>query len=167
MLARYNPDGRLDASFGEEGRVLTPFSTFLRADIATLSWMSTLALQPDGKIVAAGGTYQVNIDAVVLAAARYLSDGSLDTRFGGGGRVIMLARERDSAFGASAIALQGDGKVLVAGGSKGGEYTLARYEGGDLPRCPAALRSGCKGTPGGKGSLTIRQRASRQEDRLT
>src|SRR5262249_38329490 len=60
-----------------------------------------------------------------LAAARYNDDGSLDTTFGVGGKLI------DSVFGsASGILAQVDGKILISGGTSerdGGDFIIARY----------------------------------------
>ena len=110
-LARYNPDGTLDRSFGG-GIVLT--------DIRGHETISAVVVQDDGKIVAAGGTARPRtVPSEDLALARYNPDGSLDTSFGGGGTVF-------TDFGgievAADIALQADGKIVVAGG--GG---LVRY----------------------------------------
>jgi uncharacterized delta-60 repeat protein len=90
--------------------------------------MAGIAVQPDGKIVVAGG----GISGIQLA--RYLPDGSLDPSFGDGGYVQTSFRYWG---GASEIALQPDGKIVVAGGSYQGdedsahevleEFTLARY----------------------------------------
>ena len=76
-LARYNPDGSLDPSFGTGGLVTTNFGA---TDVANAA-----LLQPDGKIIAvgtsdAGGTND-------FALARYNSNGSLDSIFGTGGLV--------------------------------------------------------------------------------
>lgn len=49
-LARFNPDGSLDASFGPLGRRLTPFSA------GSIDSAAALAIAPDGKLVAAGGS---------------------------------------------------------------------------------------------------------------
>jgi uncharacterized delta-60 repeat protein len=78
-----------------------------------------IALQPDGKIVVAGGS--------LFALVRYLPDGSLDPSFGTGGHVETAAGA--GSFGA--LALQPDGKIVVAGSSPYGspnEFTLARYD---------------------------------------
>ena len=121
-LARYNPDGSLDASFGTGGKVTTDFGgTADRAD--------ALALQPDGKIVLAGGSSSVSA-SVDFALARYNPDGSLDASFGTGGKVITDFGNSDAAF---ALALQPDGKIIVAGVSTGVSvgpgrgFALARY----------------------------------------
>jgi uncharacterized delta-60 repeat protein len=69
-LARYNTNGSLDTSFGNNGIDLTHFSR-RSSDVAF-----DLAIQPDGKIIAAG-TSDGNV-----ALARYNTNGSLDTSFG-------------------------------------------------------------------------------------
>jgi uncharacterized delta-60 repeat protein len=79
-LARYNTDGSLDASFDFDGRVTTDFGRGTDNTIAVV-------LQPDGRIVAAGGHTQTG-GSDDFALARYNSDGSLDPTFGVGGNVI-------------------------------------------------------------------------------
>jgi uncharacterized delta-60 repeat protein len=99
-LARFNQDGTLDATFGSSGRVLTDFE-------GEYEEISAMALLPTGKIVVAG---KVHND---FGVARYNSDGRLDTTFGSGGKVLTdFFGGYDSAL---AIAVQDDGKILVAG----------------------------------------------------
>ncbi|MEZ5426645.1 MAG: FG-GAP-like repeat-containing protein [Pyrinomonadaceae bacterium] len=76
-LARYNPDGSLDASFGNGGKVTTAFPGY-----TALAY--NLLIQPDGKIIAAGYKRQFQSDALLI---RYNPDGSLDNSFGDGGQV--------------------------------------------------------------------------------
>ena len=78
-LARYNPDGSLDASFGDGGRVITPVGP--ARDEAY-----SLAVQSDDKIVVAG--WSSNGSDYDFALVRYNSNGSLDTSFGAGGKVM-------------------------------------------------------------------------------
>src|SRR5207247_1863723 len=81
-----------------------------------------VAPQPDGKLVAAGGS------TADFALARYNADGSLDTTFGTCGRVITDFAGDDAA--ASALVVQPDGKLVAAGRrSVGGHpsFSLARY----------------------------------------
>lgn len=93
-LARYMPDGQLDASFGSAGTVLdVPGAAF------------ALALQPDGKIVAAGA-----------GVARYAPHGSPDSSFGGDGKV-------PTDLGVSGVVIQTDGKIVVAGSIARGRRT--------------------------------------------
>jgi uncharacterized delta-60 repeat protein len=117
-LARYNPDGTLDTTFGTGGKVTTDFPGGGDAN--------ALAVQADGKLVAAGST---EFFAVDFAVARYNPDGSLATSFGTGGQVVT---DVDGTDRASALALQG-GK-LVAGGlsfsataGTNGDFGLVRY----------------------------------------
>src|SRR5207249_1300852 len=117
-LARYNPGGTLDTSFGTGGRVFTNFGGRDGA--------RALALQADGKIVAAGFTSSDFGTRRRFALARYNPDGSLDPSFRGG-RVVTSFADRDEA---SALALQSDGKIVVAGFSDAGgrqDFALARY----------------------------------------
>ncbi|PYO24161.1 MAG: hypothetical protein DMD88_01675, partial [Candidatus Rokuibacteriota bacterium] len=118
-LARYNPDGTLDPAFGSEGRVLTNFGGRDGA--------RALALQANGKIVVAGFTSSDFGTLRRFALARYNADGTLDPSFGGGGRVLTNFAGRDEA---SALALQSDGKIVVAGFSGAGgrqDFAVARY----------------------------------------
>src|SRR5262249_4024029 len=99
-LARYNPDGSLDTTFGTGGKVTTDFAG---ADDAF-----SVAIQSDGKIVVAGSSQQNTGEDFALA--RYNSDGTLDTSFGAGGEVLTAI-----AGGANGVAIQADGKIVAAG----------------------------------------------------
>jgi len=121
ILIRYNSDGSLDNSFGNGGRVLTAMSDGQDA-------ITSILIQPDGKIVVAGNAMNNNgyINSIL---ARYNSNGSIDTNFGTNGKVITDFPGTDD-FGNS-VALQSDGKIVVAGstGNIGisGDFALARY----------------------------------------
>jgi uncharacterized delta-60 repeat protein len=115
-LARYTPDGSLDASFDGDGKLTTTFT-------GDHDSAHDLAIQADGKIVAAG---TAGFDSYALA--RYESDGSLDPSFGEDGKVLTnLTGGFDVAY---AVAIQANGKIVVAGRSAGagGRFALARYE---------------------------------------
>jgi uncharacterized delta-60 repeat protein len=119
-LARYHADGTLDASFGSGGKVTTAFRA------GSLDMALAVALQPDGKIVAAGQTSSGNSD---FALARYNVDGTLDASFGANGTVAtdFLAQSSDAAF---AVVVQADGKIVAAGQANvdgGFDFALARY----------------------------------------
>lgn len=106
-IARYNTNGTLDNSFGTNGVFKWPSGYF-----------TSIALQPDGKIVAVGSTSS-GIQA--FAAMRLLPNGALDPDFGLGGQALYFV------FGeANAVALQTDGKIVVAG-SIGNKLAVARY----------------------------------------
>ncbi|MDZ8064518.1 MAG: DUF4347 domain-containing protein, partial [Nostoc sp. DedQUE08] len=112
-LARYNSNGSLDTSFSSDGKVTTDFG-LLAIDI-----VYSTAVQADGKILVAG---ESNGD---FALARYNSDGSLDTSFSSDGKVTtdfgLLPNEI-----AYSLAVQADGKILVAGVSNN-DFALVRY----------------------------------------
>jgi uncharacterized delta-60 repeat protein len=124
VLARYTLRGRLDPSFGRDGRVLTNFGARSAADA------SAVALQPDGKIVAAGTVLTGGQSDFALA--RYNADGTLDRSFGSAGRVVTEVGEVDHAYG---VVVQPDGKVVIAGSAAAGtdpesgrgDLTLLRY----------------------------------------
>lgn len=120
-FARYNPDGTLDVTFGTEGKVVTDF--FGSNDQA-----STLALQPDGCILAGGTVGDSVRDFRFFALARYLSDGSLDRAFGGGKITTDLGGITNVA---SAVAVQKDGKIVLAGTSlrsSSRAFAIVRYD---------------------------------------
>ena len=102
LLARYREDGALDSGFGIGGMAYTSFAG--RADIAM-----SLALQPDGKIIAAGRAHS-NRDPSFppdFALARYHDDGTPDATFGAGGRVITIIENYSEILG---VTVQLDGE---------------------------------------------------------
>ena len=111
--------GHLDPSFGVGGKVTTTFGS--SQSVAA----NGMAVQSDGKIVVAGYTNTAgNFD---FALARYNEDGSLDTSFDGDGKVTTDFGKSSVAF---SMALQADGKIVVAGYVFGGgqtDFALARY----------------------------------------
>jgi uncharacterized delta-60 repeat protein len=126
-LARYTTSGALDASFGSKGIGSTQLGSF---DIAYAE-----AIQADGKIVAAGTSNQGppgTTGPYDFAMVRYNSDGSLDTSFGSGGKVL-TAFPGEGQTSINGITLQSDGKIVVAGdvgpgpGDSGEQFTVARY----------------------------------------
>ena len=118
-LVRYEADGTRDASFGTGGRVSIDLGGY--NDVG-----HSVAVQSDGKIVVAGDSF--NGSDYDFALVRCNVDGTLDSGFGTGGKVI-------TDFGSSqdygrSLAIQSDGKIVVAGYS--GTYpfsdmALVRY----------------------------------------
>ncbi|MCA1565918.1 MAG: hypothetical protein LC803_09825, partial [Acidobacteria bacterium] len=111
LLARYNPDGSFDTSFGSGGLVSTDF-TGNGDDFA-----HAVVVQPDGKIVVAGqtgGRFSITPSAdTSFAVARYNANGTLDETFGTGGKAtINFTGGHDVAH---AVAVQADGKIVLAG----------------------------------------------------
>jgi uncharacterized delta-60 repeat protein len=104
--------GDLDASFGTQGRVVTRFFNNTQFGYGDRASARALAIQPDGKIVAAGYAF-VQDTSSGFAVARYNPDGSPDSSFGNGGKITTrIGGENDQAY---AVALQPDGKIVVAG----------------------------------------------------
>lgn len=97
LYAQY---GALDPTFGNGGFVTTPFGMG-----------NDLVIQPDGKILVTGSLYD-SIDHLVLI--RHLSNGERDPSFGSNG-IVLLPDQPYTAVGWR-IALQSDGKIVVAGG---------------------------------------------------
>ena len=119
LVARYNTDGSLDSSFGTGGKVTTDFGA---EDAA-----QAVVIQPDGKIIVVGSTVNGSSSGD-FALVSYNPNGSLDSSFGGGGKLITDFGGYDIA---TAVTLQPDGK-LIAGGisftsSNLGDFALARY----------------------------------------
>ena len=115
-VVRYNLDGSLDTTFGVNGWVRTDLDGWNDA-------ASDIAVQPDGRILQSGSSRSD------FALVRYDIDGSLDTTFGNGGwvRTDLNSIEDES----KAIAVQPDGKILVAGYAMNGiqyDFALVRYK---------------------------------------
>jgi uncharacterized delta-60 repeat protein len=134
-LARYNADGSLDDggpndstpadTFGTSGKVTTDFG-------GTIDLATSVVLQADGKIVVAGSTFGGGSEDFALA--RYNADGTLDDGFGTSGKVTTDFGGSDRA---TSVALQTDGKIVVAGSTFGGGFgglALARYLGDPTPQ---------------------------------
>jgi uncharacterized delta-60 repeat protein len=124
-LARYNPDGSLDTTFGANGKTTTNLTG---DDVAY-----AVALQADGKIVAAG-TSAIH-DFPKFGIARYNRDGSLDTGFGVGGKVNNSIR--GGLDWASAVLVQPDNKIVIAGRNNGSTpdnfFAIFRYNANGSP----------------------------------
>lgn len=117
-VARLDKDGNLDKFFGDGGKVLTDVSN--PSDAESGGGAHGLALQSDGKILAAGGEHDITL-------VRYNKDGSRDTFFGETGRVTSRFGTDDAA---NAIAVQDDGKIVVGGSSRTGKvysFIVSRY----------------------------------------
>ena len=127
-VMRFTPDGTPDETFGDDGTVSTMLSGYNSPPTA-------IAIQPsDGKILVAGQTTNSDGTTTDFALVRYNTDGSLDTSFGSGG--IVKTSFGDGADGATGVAVQGDGRIVVSGiseldgnGDNTGEdhFALARY----------------------------------------
>lgn len=126
LLRRHNKNGTPDNTFSGDGKQTSPFP------------IASAAMQTDGKIVV-GGTSSDN-----FAIARYYSNGSLDNTFSGDGRQITDLGASDKV---NSIAIQTDGKLVVAGYSSNASITnfaVARY----------AINGALDNTLTGDGTLT-------------
>jgi uncharacterized delta-60 repeat protein len=111
-VLRYNANGTIDGGFGSNGTVVTAIGQSDEPEHG--------ALQNDGKIVLVGRTYNANWHSDV-ALVRYNADGSLDNGFGVGGKVIRALGPNNNS--ANAVAVQPDGKIIVAGSIEGNCFT--------------------------------------------
>ena len=110
-----NPNGSLDTSFGAAG-----VTTFLIGGAASTA--RAIVRQFDGKLVIAGECFDANNVDVAFCIRRLLPTGSVDTSFGvGGTRNVMLVAPISKP---AAMALQADGKILVAGSCQSSTSTL-------------------------------------------
>ena len=147
-LARYTADGRLDPSFGTDGKVST--------DLPGEDLAFDFALQPDGKVLAAVTLYHVHNEIVRrvplpeektlvirppqrpspsydIALVRYNANGTLDALFGKSG-VVFTDLEPDSKEnpGPTGVALQPEGRIVAGAsaiGPDGLDFVVLRYLG--------------------------------------
>ncbi len=103
-LARLNADGTVDTGFGSNGRIITGLGGGARAYDVAVDAQNRIVV--GGHFIDGNGLYQ-------LLLARFTANGQLDTGFGSGG----IVRDLAAAFDALRIALQPDGKIVVAGNS--------------------------------------------------
>jgi uncharacterized delta-60 repeat protein len=105
VVARLNPDGSMDNSFGTNGVVVVNIDN-------NLDGAAALALQPDGKIVVAGHS------SFELAVVRLNSNGTLDNSFSFDGIAVFAIGNNSEEL--TDIVVLNDGKILSAGLTWGG-----------------------------------------------
>jgi uncharacterized delta-60 repeat protein len=119
-LVSYNSDGSLDTTLNGNGKVTTAVGK------GTCKGEG-VALQEDGKIVVVGYSFNTGGQSC-FSVLRYGTDGSLDTSFADSGKVVTSVAKNGSA---DSVAMQGDGKIVVAGNSfiDGGnnDFVVVRY----------------------------------------
>ena len=117
-LTRYITTGILDTTFGTGGKVTTGIGSYY-------CMANAVTMQGDGKIVVAGLRSNGTNDDIALV--RYNTAGSLDTTFGIGGIVTTAIGTFNEE--ASSVAIQGNGKIVVAGYSYNptAQFALVRY----------------------------------------
>ena len=127
VIARYNPNGTLDSGFANGG-----IFRYEHGNVYSTDKLSGIALQADGKIVAAGEVTVGNGNPA-FAVIRLNQNGTFDTTFGTGG--IVVKDFFSSIDKATEVAIQADGKILVSGWvTQGGvnngltyDFTVVRY----------------------------------------
>ncbi|WP_435015486.1 delta-60 repeat domain-containing protein [Tundrisphaera sp. TA3] len=137
-IARLEVNGALDRSFGVDGLATVAFPSegdgFARA--------SSVAIQPDGRIVVGGGTQPTRVYDLFYAVARLDADGTIDSTFHDQGRLVLDIAYDPLRKGVSAVAVQPDGRIVAAGTSRvgifGTQMIVARLMGGydGLPEEP-------------------------------
>jgi uncharacterized delta-60 repeat protein len=121
----YNSDGALDLAYGNKGTSFLPATGIVSIEDALL--------QTDGKIIIAGSNSDLSGSRYRTHLVRFNPNGSFDFTFGNGGRVNFPVGYSSRG---SALAIQNDKKILVAGGgttlsSRKGIFALTRFQGGD------------------------------------
>lgn len=123
LIMRINPDGSLDNTFNNGVPAIIGFQGY-----ETKNW--AVAIQPDNKILAAGGSLGGSLITANFTLMRLLENGVLDAEFGSQGRVMTDMGGVDIS---QEVAVQTDGKIMVAGwvmsSPNGTGIGLARYLG--------------------------------------
>lgn len=109
FIARHNADGTLDTSFNSTGYVITDFDNLSGEDTPALEYQS------DGKILLA---MSVNSTSLKAGVVRYNTNGTYDSTFGTNGRALFDFGSNQTLY-VSDVALQADGKILIAGTDEG------------------------------------------------
>ena len=111
IVGRFNPDGSLDTSFSGDGKVLVDHG-------GTTDWYTTLEIQSNQKIIAAGWT-NLGGNGNDVAAVRLNTNGTLDMCFGGDGKVELILAIHTLIK--SGVSITPDGQaILLAGAVEGG-----------------------------------------------
>ncbi len=154
MTIRCLPDGSLDPDFAKEGILMSRY----------IGAANTVAVQPDGKIVAAGYSGSL-FSGSYFHIERYNENGTYDKDFGNGDGIV------DTTVGSgscaiNSIALQADGKIVVAGGVNGyfpTQFGVARFNSdGNLDK--SFGNGGWVSEFGGAGSEATKVMLTRKEN---
>jgi uncharacterized delta-60 repeat protein len=111
QLARYLPDGSLDPSFGDDGKVATDFDGGGR--------LNSIAIDPHNRVVAGGAAAHG-----AFALARYKPNGRLDRSFSHNGKVTGPLRD---GSGVGSVGIDSRGRIVAVGRGRG-PFKLARFK---------------------------------------
>lgn len=117
-LVRYKTDGTRDSSFGVNGKIVT--------DAVDKEQLQDIVVQEDGKILAAGYSYKDDIGANVGLLFRYNQNGSYDTSFGEGGKII--TKIDTARMTISHVFIQPDKQIITTGGYSS-KFDISNYTG--------------------------------------
>ena len=121
-VLRLNADGEFDETFSSDGIQTTDFGFIINRD----DYANAIAIQPDGKIIVAGYSYE-DLGNNDMAIARYNADGMLDNSFSDDGKLMYALSGSNDII--HELIVQPDGKILAVGWSPGPEsleYTILR-----------------------------------------
>lgn len=122
-VMRFNANGAIDSTFGNHGGV----ATTIRGGDGVEDHGRSVALQADGKIVVTGSSYSFLGGGNAFAVARFDTDGTIDTTFGGYGTIrVPVAGYGPDAMGYS-VAVGPNGKIVLAGYFYNGGYRFGLY----------------------------------------
>ncbi len=146
----FMPDGSPDLSFGEQGSAYVVFPGM--KETTDFSSVTSLALLPDGRILASG-YIQTFSNPDDIALARFMPNGTLDSTFGINGTVTTTFGYADE--GSSNLTLQPDGKFLIGSSltSKSGQTIL--YTARFLPNGSKDVSYGSGGIALGTANATV------------
>ncbi|MCX5924769.1 MAG: hypothetical protein NT124_00520 [Candidatus Dependentiae bacterium] len=120
VLARYNPNGTLDTTFGSGGLQVAPFNS-------AISEATAVAIDANGFIIVAGLTTPTGTSQECFALAVFNPDGSLNNEFGNNGLVVTAFG--NNGAGASSVAIEPISKKIIVGGNTNQHFALACYNG--------------------------------------
>lgn len=117
IISRFRVDGSIDGTFADGGVLVSDLGT-------PYDECNAVAVQGDGRIIVAGKYSNHDTGSSGMVVARYAVDGRLDLSFGSGGIVTV-----EDGGEPEDMALQADGKIIVAGQWRGANLFLARFTG--------------------------------------
>ena len=131
FTARVTGDGSIDDTYGSEGRFVVTQSVYGAGTAASQlsDYVGAIALQNDGKLIAAGRTFWQDL-TFKMSMLRVTPDGSLDSTFGSNGRSYQQLTSLNGNAYSKAIVVQSDGKLVVIGHAHNGtayRFFTARF----------------------------------------